>query len=219
MACRVTRYDQAFEDVLGMKIDDNIKVFCKKMEDAGHTEKSIAFVIWRKQDKLLAFKKDKRFFTVLESEIRKWSWPKGDPRWDEYWKRKNEADRAARVRKEIDNLKDSDFHWELLNSWGKKPLKKAPGYVYFIQGSCGGAIKIGYSNDPESRLKSLQTGYPDTLVLLLMIPGYESHEKALHRELEASRLKGEWFRPDPDVINKIKELTDMFKKAKQEANA
>lgn len=81
------------------------------------------------------------------------------------------------------------------------------GYVYFIQGQCGGAIKIGYSMNPTERLKELQTGYPDTLKILLIIPGDLNTEKALHRKFEGSRLKGEWFRPDDYLINSIKEFS------------
>lgn len=202
MAYRVVSYEQAFGDVLGMEITSRIRAFLKGMEEAGHTEKSICFTIWKKQDKLNAFKRDSRFLSVLENEIKKWSWTKDDPRWQEYWKRKNEEVRAAKMRKELDDIrKDEDALADT-----SKSRKRYKGYVYFIQGQCGGAIKIGYSVNPEKRLKELQTGYPDTLVMLLMIPGSEATERALHRQFEASRLKGEWFRPDACIIEKIKEF-------------
>jgi len=201
MPNRVTTYSQAFIGVLGIPIDAKIKVFLKRLEQEGHTEKGISFGIWRSQDKLNSFKNDRRFMSILENEINKWSWRKDDPRWTEYWNKKNEVVRVERLRKEIDCRakveKDSD-------SKGKKPRYK--GYIYFIQGQLGGAIKIGYSVNPQRRLKELQTGYPDTLRILVMIPGNEYTEKIFYRQFEGSRLNGEWFRPDDCVMDKINEL-------------
>ena len=206
MAYRVTTYQQAFEGELEIVFGDKLKAFVARMEREGHTEKSICYVVWKKQDKLNAFKRDPRFMGILENEINNWSWKKDDPRWQEYWKRKNEEERAKRIREEIDNAAADEAALKLVDRRATKPPKKHKGYVYFIQGVCGGSIKIGYSLDPAKRLKELQTGYPDTLTILLMIPGSEAIERALHRTFEASRLKGEWFRPDGCVIEKIKEL-------------
>lgn len=205
MPNRITTYEQAFIGVLGMKIDEKLQNFIKRLENNGHTEKGISFAIWRSQDKLNAFKKDKRFMNILENEINKWSWKKDDPRWDEYWKRKKEALKALRIRKEIDvslSVKpDAVVENDVLNIIPTNPK----GYVYFIQGLCGGAIKIGFSTNPEKRLQALQTGYPDTLTILFMIQGNETTERMIHKEFEAPRLKGEWFRPDDHVIKKIKD--------------
>lgn len=206
MAARITTYEQAF-DLICVPFNDRMKSFVARMEREGHTEKSIAFAVWRKQDKLLAFKGDSRFMSILGNEINKWSWKKDDPRWQEYWNRKNEEKKAVAIRREIDVVQKAEYALELLDKHDKLPKRQKPkGYVYFIQGQCGGAIKIGYSLCPEKRLRELQTGYPDTLMILLMIPGTESTEAALHRQFESSRLKGEWFRPDSALIDAIKEL-------------
>ena len=206
MPNRVTTYTQAFLSVLGMPIDNKIKEFIKKLELQGHTEKGISFSIWRSQDKLNAFRNDRRFMSILENEINKWSWRKDDPRWNEYWNKKNEGIKAERMRKEIDNHAQVERELKLIDKNAKKKLSKSKGYVYFIQGQCGGAIKIGFSVNPSKRLKELQTGYPDTLKILLMIPGDEGTEHALHYQLEGAKLKGEWFRPDECVIERIKDL-------------
>lgn len=206
---KITTYFQAFNVVLGMEINDKIKRAIADLEAEGHAERNICFAIWRTQDKLLAFKRDNRFISILKNEVNKWSWKNADPRWKEYWNKKNEEKKAAAIRKEIDAVIESEKAIEHLNkvvdATYKRP-KKMKGYIYFIQGQCGGAIKIGYSLDPVSRLKGLQTGYPDTLVILAMIPGNESIEKGLHKEFDSSRLNGEWFRPDTRLIDKIKEL-------------
>lgn len=210
MANRIVTYQQAFEEVLGLKFSDKLKAFVARLEKEGHTEKSICFTVWKKQDKLRAFKNDSRFLSVLENEVNKWSWKKDDPRWKEYWKRKEEEEKAKRLRKGIEAMHSDEQAMSCLARYVKKPPKKPEGFIYFMQGQCGGPIKIGCSSSPEKRLKELQTGYPDTLVLLLMIPGNEAIERALHRQFKASKLKGEWFRPDDYVVEAIKELRNKF---------
>jgi len=206
---RITTYEQAFEGLLGIPFDDKLKNFVKKLEEEGHTEKSISFSIWKKQDKLRVFRNDPRFLSVLKNEIEKWSWKKDDPRWVEYWKRKEEERRAAALRQELEQIK-SEKQLEGMLDKTTKSKRKPGGYIYFIQGQCGGAIKIGYSKNPELRLKELQTGYPDTLVMLLMVPGNEHDEAVFHKMFKESRLRGEWFKPDPYLIDKIKELKEKF---------
>lgn len=210
MSDRVSTYTQAFLGVLGIPIDAKIKEFIKKLEQEGHTEKGISFSIWRSQDKLNAFKNDRRFMSILTNEINKWSWKKDDPRWAEYWNKKNEGIKADRIKKEIDNHMREERELELIDERAEKKTKKFKGYIYFIQGQYGGAIKVGFSIDPRKRLKELQTGYPDTLRILLMIPGDEATERTLHRQFEGARLKGEWFRPDDCLINGIKGLKGKY---------
>lgn len=212
MPYRVTTYEDAFVGVLGIKIDGRIKKLIKELEAEGHTEKSIAFAIWRTQDKLLGFKGDSRFLSVLRNEVNKWSWKKDDPRWQEYWRRKKEEEKAKKIRQQLEYIREDEREFKSIEERanGKKRIKNATGYVYFIQGLCGGAIKIGFSKNPEVRLKELQTGYPDTLTILLMIPGTEATERAIHRKFEASRLKGEWFRPDDYLIEEMKKLKKMY---------
>ncbi len=201
---KITTYQEAFS-LIGVEINKKVKLIIKDMEKEGHNEKSISFSIWRSREKLRAFKNDSRFYNILKNEIRKWSWPKGDPRWEEYWNRKNEEKKAELIRKEIEE--QEIYEGDNLHEKSKKKFK---GFVYFIQGQCGGAIKIGYSVYPEKRLKELQTGYPDTLKILLMIPGDEKTETVLHRQFKEFKLRGEWFKPDRFVINKIKELKSQY---------
>jgi hypothetical protein len=200
---KIVTYKDAFE-LIGVKQGDKINSLIKSMESEGHTEKSISFSIWRSREKLRAFKNDSRFLTILKNEIRKWSWPKNDPRWIEYWDRKNEEKKAELIRKEIEEQ-------EICNC-DNLTRKKFKGFIYFFQGQSGGAIKIGYSSSPEKRLKELQTGYPDALKILLMIPGDEKTERIIHRQLKEFRLKGEWFKPDRYVVDKIKELKARYGK-------
>jgi hypothetical protein len=208
MAVRITTYQQAFDGVLGIPFDEKLQRFVKELEKEGHTEKSICFTIWKKQDKLRAFKRDSRFMSILKNEINKWSWKKNDPRWKEYWAKKEEEKRAETLRAELEKIKIEESLTDeiLANANRKRGRRKPSGFIYFIQGQCGGAIKIGYSKKPELRLKELQTGYPDTLRILLMVPGNETDEAAFHTMFADFRLKGEWFKPDPYIVNKLKEI-------------
>lgn len=71
-------------------------------------------------------------------------------------------------------------------------------YLYCIstdQGLC----KFGYSQDPQGRLRSLQTGSADPLFLVetVAVPeaGSARHfERSLHAEFSHLRVRGEWFR-------------------------
>jgi len=70
-------------------------------------------------------------------------------------------------------------------------------YLYFIQQGFG-AIKIGISAEPDSRLASMQTGNSKPLRLLLKVPFVErnaaySMEQELHTALAEHHIRGEWF--------------------------
>jgi len=80
--------------------------------------------------------------------------------------------------------------------------------IYFIQGKLTKLIKIGVViNDVNQRLKALQSGSPDILELLGVREdlNYED-ETILHGLLKDHRAHGEWFLPDPEVLEKIEEL-------------
>lgn len=212
---KITTYYQAFEVVLDMRLNENIYKFLKQLEAEGHTEKSISYSIWRTQNKLIQYKGDPRFFSILRNEILKYSWTKNDPRWDDYWKKRNEQEKVKSKVKTINDYTKEEIEASLAKLGVLKKedeerknryAKKYKGYVYFIQGENGGAIKIGYSKDPESRLKSLQTSYPDILKVLCLIPGTEKIEKKYHKKFENIRLNGEWFKPDETVFQEIETL-------------
>jgi hypothetical protein len=66
-------------------------------------------------------------------------------------------------------------------------------YVYVMQGDPGTPIKIGHAVNPIARLATFQTGNPQELRLLWVTPGGEPLERAFHRRLKGSRIRGEWF--------------------------
>lgn len=207
MSYRVTTYKEAFEGVLGVSFDRKMREFVKGLERDGHTEKSIAYSVWKSQEKLLKFKNDSRFIGVLKNEILKYSWPNGDPRWDNYWKKRNEEEKTKKISEELKQKQIAENR--KLGAQKAKETRyknRYPGFIYFIQGEYGGAIKIGFSKNPEGRLKQLQTGYPDTLKMLCLVPGSNKDESDLHLEFQNFRLNGEWFKPEREIFDKIESL-------------
>jgi hypothetical protein len=73
--------------------------------------------------------------------------------------------------------------------------------TYFIQAGENGPIKIGSSNDPFRRLRTLQTGNDRPLVMLLAASG--DFERKLHQKFAHLQLANEWFRPGADLIGFI----------------
>lgn len=79
-------------------------------------------------------------------------------------------------------------------------------FIYFIRAKALGFIKIGYSSNVAKRIKSLDTGSPDTLELIKVIPGGQEMEHKIHQFFDDIRVKGEWFQPDSKLLNYIEKL-------------
>lgn len=71
--------------------------------------------------------------------------------------------------------------------------------VYFI--TDGQYVKIGKTDNIESRMKSLQTGNPKKLTLIDVIPTKEPHlvEWGLHQRYAKQHIMGEWY----DILDEI----------------
>lgn len=82
--------------------------------------------------------------------------------------------------------------------------------IYFIQDLKTGLVKIGKSNNPKLRLKTLQTGSSSELKLLKTIPGGIYLEQILHKYFNHIRKKGEWFMLDSELkafINNSRQIS------------
>jgi hypothetical protein len=79
--------------------------------------------------------------------------------------------------------------------------------VYFVRFGEAGPIKIGRTDgDPMNRLAALQTAVPEELSLVATMPGVlPSTEMALHFRFKHLRLRGEWFKPEPDLMDYIRD--------------
>ena len=71
-------------------------------------------------------------------------------------------------------------------------------YLYVISSRDEGPCKIGISSDPSARLKQLQTGHPEKLVLRYVEPvepaRVKIYETLIHRHMSYMRSHGEWFK-------------------------
>lgn len=80
-------------------------------------------------------------------------------------------------------------------------------WLYVVQaGGRGGPVKLGIAAYPEYRLVELQVGNHLELKLLHAVTGGRELERALHKELVGSRLRGEWFNVTPEVVAAIQRV-------------
>jgi Meiotically up-regulated gene 113 len=77
--------------------------------------------------------------------------------------------------------------------------------IYFVQEEFGLFIKFGFNNgnDLSNRLRTLQVGCPGLHTLLLAIPGTKRDEKVWKKRFRKDQLRGEWFRPVPELLQAI----------------
>lgn len=203
MPVRIQTYEQAF-NLIKVPYDAEAKRIIAKLEAEGHNEESICFAIWKEQKYLILKGNSMGFWKIFIKQITKWSWPKGDPRWDKYWKKKDEAAKAKQIKKIKEDKTLYDIPYD----------ERITGFIYFVQGENGGPIKIGYATDVADRIISLQTGYPDNLKLLLAFPGNHQYEKQLHKQFSKFQLRGEWFKPEDELLKQIKYMDLLNKRLK-----
>ncbi|WP_435191318.1 GIY-YIG nuclease family protein [Streptomyces sp. bgisy126] len=75
--------------------------------------------------------------------------------------------------------------------------------VYLIGSPESPLVKIGWSDNPERRLRHLQTGSPVPLQLLALFEGGAVMEAALHRRFADKRRHGEWFDLGSDPVTVV----------------
>ena len=67
------------------------------------------------------------------------------------------------------------------------------GYVYLIGNTEYGFVKIGYSTNPQLRLRSIQTGCPFKVKVLSFFNGTMETESRLQEKYKQYQSYGEWF--------------------------
>jgi Meiotically Up-regulated Gene 113 (MUG113) protein len=78
--------------------------------------------------------------------------------------------------------------------------KRVNAYIYLIQGTTGGPIKLGWSKVPRARLSVLQTANPHPLRMLTYFPATKHREADLHAMFESYRHHGEWFKATKSIL-------------------
>lgn len=89
--------------------------------------------------------------------------------------------------------------------------------IYFVRCSATGLVKIGYADDPWSRLKKMQSDSPGVLTMLGMEEGGLAREAQYHLKFASCRERGEWFRPDGRLAKKLSTLTPPERPRKRKA--
>ena len=74
--------------------------------------------------------------------------------------------------------------------------------ILYVAGGANGPYKIGVSEKPNDRMKSIQTGHPTPLHIVATAdaPNSYTDEKRVHAILVNHRLNGEWFHCGVGVI-------------------
>lgn len=86
--------------------------------------------------------------------------------------------------------------------------------VYFVKDLVTGYIKIGRSLNPHARLKALQTGNPNQLIILATINGGQIKESEIHRRFTNTGFSGEWFHPTEELMKYIETSTKVTRKGR-----
>lgn len=83
--------------------------------------------------------------------------------------------------------------------------------IYVVQPEPGGPVKIGYTwvgyvEDVQKRIRSLETGCPWPLKLLATIDGSTALESRLHQRFREYRVHREWFRVEGELAEWLREI-------------
>ena len=83
------------------------------------------------------------------------------------------------------------------------PVPAVKEWVYFIRAGTSGPIKIGKAQNVRVRLSTLQTSTAVPLHVLGIVAGGRDRERELHEQFAHLRLRGEWFVPEPELLQFI----------------
>ena len=68
--------------------------------------------------------------------------------------------------------------------------------LYIIECEGTDLIKIGRTNNPQTRISNLQIGCPFKLNIILILKGEGHKEKELHKHLSVFLHEREWFKKE-----------------------
>jgi hypothetical protein len=95
-----------------------------------------------------------------------------------------------------------DYRILQLRPASASPTREKRGLVYFVEGSAGGLIKIGFTRfRMADRLRQLQVGSPVPLRVRATVEAPMSVERWLHATFLDDRSHGEWFRPSDRLMD------------------
>lgn len=135
-----------------------------------------------------------------------------------YLVKKEEALKLIAVCKEYINTIDSEtvakYNADLLATRKEatynfsKTVKKQPKptYIYLMINRRNNLYKIGRSDNPKIREKTLQSEEPE-IEMLHFFPGSSIKEASLHSRYADKRVRGEWFQLEPHEVLFITSMT------------
>lgn len=82
-------------------------------------------------------------------------------------------------------------------------------HLYFVQCGNGGPIKIGVTDSPKTRMRTLQTACPYPLTLLYCREWFVGREAELHKRFAKYRTWGEWFLPAQEILAYVEHATEI----------
>jgi len=86
------------------------------------------------------------------------------------------------------------------------PKLKVDGYVYFAWSESESLVKIGWSGNPEVRLRDFKTATAGSVRLVYQTKAVRMDERRIHTALKRDRTSGEWFRPSTSLTALIRAL-------------
>jgi hypothetical protein len=99
-----------------------------------------------------------------------------------------------------------------MNETGNEQVKRAvsvpAGITYFIR--AGDSIKIGFASNLKRRLGGLQSSHHEPLEVLAAVSAADVDEHQTHQRFAHLRIRGEWFRPEPELLDYIEQINLAF---------
>jgi hypothetical protein len=85
-------------------------------------------------------------------------------------------------------------------------VKSSKDFIYFFESELTKLIKIGFSGNVVRRKKQIEGMQGGKINILKKINSSQKNEKYLHERFSHLKIQGEWFRPDPELLDFIKNL-------------
>lgn len=87
--------------------------------------------------------------------------------------------------------------------------------VYYVHAPETGLVKIGFAEQPFSRLSKMQVDSPTRLILVAVEDGGKAVERERHQQFAELRSRGEWFRHELKLAEHIASLPPLIMPARR----
>lgn len=196
-------------------LNGGFRTYSQLVEEMGDAPKSFFRTVITEDSYLISYGNMVRQLNRIPSTT-DWVFHKGAPHMSNYMK-KFKVTRWIHIANKFHDYAKDKAEWKdiigLLPEANAKPQIILPKdneecYVYFMLDDKNGYYKIGISNEPEWREKTLQSEKPS--IKLIAAKKFVNRriaanfEKALHDSYSHRRKRGEWFQLDQEDIDEIK---------------